>query len=115
MPSRTLYLTGLQVQELSVVAYTSRSLERRTDVAVPFPSTIGNTRPAASCYTSMALPRNSSCNRLVEDVMQEFESGDLEAYLPHVNTGINSLHYTSPIDLDYTLVAFLPSHRAAEK
>jgi hypothetical protein len=102
---------------MSVVAYTSRSLEHRTDVAVPFPSTIGNTRPAASCscYTSMALPSNSSCSRLVEDVMQEFESGDLEAYLPHVNTGINSLHYTSPIDLDYTLVAFLPSQRAAEK
>ena len=100
---------------MSVVAYTSRSLEHRTDVAVPFPSTIGNTRPAASCYKSMALPSNSSCSRLVEDVMQEFESGDLEAYLPHVNTGINSRHYTSPIDLDYTLVAFLPSQRAAEK
>ena len=115
MPTLTLCLTGLQVQEMSVVAYTSRSLEHRTAVAIQFPSTIGNTQPAASCHTSVALPSNSSCSRLVEDVMQEFESGDLEAYLPHVNTGINSLHYTSPIDLDYTLVAFLPSQHAAEK
>jgi len=63
----------------------------------------------------MALPSNSSCSRLVEDVMQEFEIGDLEEYIEKVNTGINSLHYTSPVDIDYTLVALLPSQHAAEK
>ena len=106
------------VSELQVATFTSRSLAQRTEVPIPLTSP-GGAHCAAppGCVPCAAAPpgdgavrsANGSSSGLVEEVMQEWERGDLEQYLSRVNTGANVLHYTQRCPPDHTLVALLLS------
>ena len=102
------------VGELRVAAFTSRSLEQRTDVLIPLKSPQGaSCERAASAAPwgegSVGRGTIASSRDLVEDVMQEWEQGDLESYLARVNTGANVLHYMEACPLEHTLVVLLTS------
>ena len=102
------------VGELQVAAFTSRSLEQRTDVPIPLksPQVVSCERAASAAPRgdgSVGRGTMASSRDLVEDVMQEWERGDLESYLARVNTGANVLHYTESCPLEHTLVALLTS------
>lgn len=84
-----------EIAKIHVAAYTSRSLEQRV------------------CDEAVALPASRSCDAhereaprsgLVEEVMREWEEGDLQRYLERVNTGTSALHYTEKISLDYVSI-----------
>lgn len=86
-----------EILKMHVTAYTSRSLEHRiTDEPVLLPT-------ASSCSAN-DRDEAPSRNRFVEEVMQEWEDGDLTHYLERVNSGTNSLHYTRKTSLDYVSV-----------
>lgn len=107
------------VGELQVAAFTSRSLEQRTDVPIPLRRPQGASLIFVHNHSaSIAAPRVdgfvgrgpiASSRDLVEDVLQEWERGDLESYLARVNTGANVLHYMETCPLEHTLVALLTS------
>ena len=82
-----------EFRRLHVAAYTARSLEQRTsDEVVVLPH-------SDTCAADTDARRGRSS--FVDDVMAEWESGDLSQYLSRVNTGISVLHYTEPVPLDY--------------
>ncbi len=95
------------VSELQVATFTSRSLEKRTEVPIPLTSP-GRAHCAAPPGDGAVRCANASSS-FVEEVMQEWEHGDLVQYLSHVNTGASVLHYTQPCPPDHTLVAMLLS------
>jgi hypothetical protein len=85
-----------EVRRLHVAAFTTRSLEQRTsDEAVLLPH-------SDSCAADADARRGRSS--FVDEVMAEWEDGDLAQYLSRVNTGTSLVHYTESVPLDYVSV-----------